>query len=116
VRVYAEDPERGFLPSPGRIQAWRAPGGFGVRVDAGVEAGDEVTIHYDALLAKLSVWGTDRAEAIARLRAALDEFALEGVRSTLPFHRRVVRHPVFLEGRYDTGFVERHLRGGKPDK
>jgi acetyl-CoA carboxylase biotin carboxylase subunit len=116
VRVYAEDPERGFLPSPGRIQAWRPPGGFGVRVDAGVEAGDEVTIHYDALLAKLAVWGRDRAEAIARLRAALDEFALEGVKSTLPFHRRVVRHPVFQDGRYDTGFVEQHLRGGKPEK
>jgi acetyl-CoA carboxylase, biotin carboxylase subunit len=116
VRVYAEDPERGFLPSPGKITAWRPPGGFGVRIDAGVEAGDEVTIHYDALLAKLVAWGRDRPEAIDRLRAALDEFALEGVKSTLPFHRRVVRHPVFLEGRYDTSFVEAHLRGGKPDK
>ena len=116
VRVYAEDPERGFLPSPGKLTAWRPPGGFGVRVDAGVEAGDEVTIHYDALLAKLVAWGRDRPEAIDRLRAALDEFALEGVKSTLPFHRRVVRHPVFLEGGYDTSFVEAHLRGGKPDK
>ncbi len=109
ARIYAEDPDRRFLPSPGRITRWRPPGGFGVRVDAGVEAGDEVTIHYDPLLAKLVSWGRDRAEAIARLRAALDEFALEGVRSTLPFHRRVVRHPVFLEGRYDTGFIETHL-------
>jgi acetyl/propionyl-CoA carboxylase alpha subunit len=112
VRVYAEDPDRGFLPSPGRIRSWRPPGGFGVRLDAGVEAGDEVTIHYDPLLAKLVVWGRDRPEAIARLRAALDEFGLEGVHSTLPFHRRVVRHPVFLAGRYDTGFIEQHLRGG----
>ena len=110
VRIYAEDPDRKFLPSPGRITRWRPPGGFGVRVDAGVEAGDVVTTHYDPLLAKLVVWGNDRPEAIARLRAALDEFALEGVRSTLPFHRRVVRHPVFLAGRYDTGFIEEHLR------
>jgi len=109
ARVYAEDPDRKFLPSPGRITRWRPPGGFGVRIDAGVETGDEVTIHYDPLLAKLVVWGRDRTEAIARLRAALDEFALEGVRSTLSFHRRVVRHPVFQEGRYDTGFIETHL-------
>jgi acetyl-CoA carboxylase biotin carboxylase subunit len=109
ARLYAEDPDRKFLPSPGRITRWRPPGGFGVRVDAGVETGDEVTIHYDPLLAKLVVWGRDRTEAIARLRAALDEFALEGVRSTLSFHRRVVRHPVFQEGRYDTGFIETHL-------
>jgi acetyl/propionyl-CoA carboxylase alpha subunit len=109
ARIYAEDPDRRFLPSPGRITRWRPPGGFGVRVDAGVEAGDDVTIHYDPLLAKLVAWGRDRTEAIARLRAALDEFVLEGVRSTLPFHRRVVRHPVFLDGRYDTGFIEAHL-------
>jgi acetyl-CoA carboxylase biotin carboxylase subunit len=109
ARIYAEDPDRGFLPSPGRITRWRTPGGLGVRVDAGVETGDAVTVHYDPLLAKLVAWGRDRAEAIARLRAALDEFALEGVRSTLPFHRRVVRHPVFQEGRYDTGFLETHL-------
>jgi acetyl-CoA carboxylase biotin carboxylase subunit len=115
VRIYAEDPDRNFLPSPGRIERWRPPGGFGVRIDAGVEAGDAVTTHYDPLLAKLCAWGNDRPEAIERLRAALDEFALEGVRSTLSFHRRVVRHPVFREGRYDTGFIEQHLQGnGRP--
>jgi len=112
VRLYAEDPQKKFMPSPGRITRWRPPGGFGVRIDAGVEAGDEVTTHYDPLLAKLSAWGRDRPEAIERLRAALDEFALEGVKSTLPFHRRVVRHPVFLEGRYDTGFIDAHMNGG----
>jgi acetyl-CoA carboxylase biotin carboxylase subunit len=111
VRIYAEDPDRKFLPSPGRITRWRPPGGIGVRLDAGVEAGDAVTVHYDPLLAKLVAWGRDRPEAIARLRGALDEFALEGVKSTLPFHRRVVRDPVFREGRYDTGFVE-YLLGG----
>ncbi|HXK23467.1 MAG TPA: acetyl-CoA carboxylase biotin carboxylase subunit [Myxococcota bacterium] len=111
VRIYAEDPDRNFLPSPGRIERWRPPGGFGVRIDAGVEAGDAVTTHYDPLLAKLTAWGNDRPEAIERLRAALDEFALEGVRSTLTFHRRVVRHPVFQEGRYDTGFIDQHLKG-----
>ena len=83
-----------------------------MRLDAGVEAGDEVSTHYDPLLAKLSAWGRDRPEAIARLRAALDEFALEGVKSTLSFHRRVVRHPVFLAGRYDTSFIDEHMKGG----
>jgi acetyl-CoA carboxylase biotin carboxylase subunit len=112
VRIYAEDPDRKFLPSPGRISRWRPPGGFGVRLDAGVEAGDEVTTWYDPLLAKLSAWGRDRPEAIARLRAALDEFELEGVKSTLGFHRKVVRHPVFLDGAYDTGFIDRHMGGG----
>ena len=112
VRLYAEDPQKKFMPSPGRITRWRPPGGFGVRLDAGVEAGDEVSTHYDPLLAKLSAWGRDRTEAIARLRAALDEFALEGVKSTLPFHRRVVRHPVFLAGRYDTSFIDEHMQGG----
>jgi acetyl-CoA carboxylase biotin carboxylase subunit len=112
VRIYAEDPDKKFLPSPGRIARWRAPGGFGVRIDAGVEAGDEVSTWYDPLLAKLSAWGRDRPEAIARLRAALDEFVLEGVKSTLGFHRKVVRHPVFLDGVYDTSFIDRHMGGG----
>jgi len=106
ARLYAEDPERRFLPQPGRIETWQPPAGPGVRVDEGVAAGDEVTVHYDALLAKLVAWGTDRAEAIDRLRRALDETRVEGLRTSLPFHRHAVRHPRFAAGDYDTGFVE----------
>jgi acetyl/propionyl-CoA carboxylase alpha subunit len=77
-----------------------------VRVDSGVEAGTKVGIHYDPMLAKLVVWGADRPEAIARLAGALAEYRIEGIRTTLPFHREVVAHPVFRSGRYDTGFVD----------
>ena len=106
ARVYAEDPARGFLPSPGRIEVFRPPGGPGVRVEAGVQAGDTVTPHYDAMLAKLVVWGTTREQAIARLERALAEFAVEGIRTSIPLHRRLLRHPDFVSGRYDTGLVD----------
>ena len=109
ARIYAEDPLRGFLPSPGRLGVFRAPAGPGVRLDAGVEAGSLVTPHYDALLAKLVVVGVDRPLALARLERALGEFAVTGVATTLPFHRRLLRHPGFREGRYDTGVAEQVL-------
>ncbi len=105
ARIYAEDPDRGFLPSPGRIRAFRPPSGPGIRVDAGVQAGDTVTPNYDAMLAKLVAWGTDRSEALARLDAALAEFAVSGIRTSIPFHRRLLRHPAFAKGSYDTGVV-----------
>jgi acetyl-CoA carboxylase biotin carboxylase subunit len=112
ARIYAEDPAKGFLPSPGRIDVFRTPDGPGVRVDAGVQAGDTVTPHYDAMLAKLVVWGATRAEAIRRLDRALGEFAVAGIRTSIPFHQQTLRHPDFLEGRYTTGFVESMLAAG----
>ncbi|MFQ5416544.1 MAG: acetyl/propionyl/methylcrotonyl-CoA carboxylase subunit alpha [Myxococcota bacterium] len=108
ARIYAEDPARGFLPCPGKIAAYRPPGGFGVRVDSGVQSGSTVSVHYDPMLAKLVVWGGDRTEAIARLERALAEFRIDGIRTTLPFHRAVARHPAFRAGHYDTGFVDAH--------
>jgi acetyl-CoA carboxylase biotin carboxylase subunit len=108
ARIYAEDPEKGFLPSPGTVTELRVPTGPGIRLDAGVEAGDAVTVHYDPLLAKLIAWGESRSGAIARLAAALDAFQLEGVRTTLPFHRWLVRHDAFRAGEIDTGFVAAH--------
>jgi acetyl-CoA carboxylase biotin carboxylase subunit len=107
ARLYAEDPARGFLPSPGRVSVFRAPSGPGLRVDAGVAAGDEVSIHYDALLAKLVAWGETRDEALARLDGALRDFAVAGVRTSIPFHRWLLRQPAFRAGRVDVGFVER---------
>jgi acetyl-CoA carboxylase biotin carboxylase subunit len=106
-RVYAEDPERGFLPSPGRIQALRVPGGPGVRDDSGVYEGWDVPIHYDPLISKLVAHGADRAEAIARLRRAVGEYRVLGIATTLPFFQRVLRHPGFVAGDFDTSFVER---------
>jgi acetyl-CoA carboxylase biotin carboxylase subunit len=106
-RIYAEDPERGFLPSPGRLQAIRAPGGPGLREDSGVYEGFEVPVHYDSMLSKLIAHGATRAQAIDRMRRALSEYKILGVRTTLPFLERVMRHPAFVAGDFDTSFVAR---------
>jgi acetyl-CoA carboxylase biotin carboxylase subunit len=111
-RVSAEDPEAQFQPSPGRISAWRPPAGPWVRVDAGVYEGAEVPLYYDPLVAKLIVWGRDRDEAIGRMRRALAEFGVAGVRTTLPFHAAVMRHHEFRAGRLSTAFVERLAMDG----
>ncbi|HWT02173.1 MAG TPA: acetyl-CoA carboxylase biotin carboxylase subunit [Pyrinomonadaceae bacterium] len=106
-RVYAENPENNFLPSPGRITHLRVPAGPGVRDDGGVEEGAEVSIYYDPMISKLAAWGRTRAEAIDRLRRALDEYAVGGIKTTLPFFRELVRDPEFIAGRLDTGFIAR---------
>ncbi|OLE54950.1 MAG: acetyl-CoA carboxylase biotin carboxylase subunit [Acidobacteria bacterium 13_1_20CM_3_53_8] len=106
-RVYAEDPENNFLPSPGRISFLRVPDGAGIRNDGGVEEGAEVSIYYDPMISKLAAWGRTRDEAIDRLRRALDEYAVGGIRTTLPFFREIVRDREFINGRLDTGFIQR---------
>ena len=99
------------MPSPGKITAYRAPEGPGVRVDSGVSLGAEVTVYYDPLIAKLICWGRDRGEAIARARRALHEYTIEGVKTSIPFHRRVLENPKFLSGQFDTSFIETELGG-----
>jgi acetyl-CoA carboxylase biotin carboxylase subunit len=114
-RIYAEDPEQNFVPAPGRIDTLRLPDGPGVRVDAGVYAGAEVPIYYDPMIAKLVVWGADRAQAIERMRRALSEFVIAGeLRTNLGFHRWLMEHPRFIKGDYDTNFIgaEWHPRSG----
>jgi len=106
-RVNAEDPARNFQPSPGTITAYHPPGGPGVRVDTHIYAGYTVPPFYDSLLAKVIVHGNSRAEALARMRQALDSFIIEGVTTTIPFLSRVMRHPDFIAGRVDTKFLER---------
>jgi acetyl-CoA carboxylase, biotin carboxylase subunit len=106
-RVNAEDPARNFQPSPGLITAFHPPGGPGVRVDTHIYHGYTVPPYYDSLLAKVIVHGNDRAEAIARMRQALDSFIIEGVTTTIPFLGRVMRHPDFVAGKVDTKFLER---------
>jgi acetyl-CoA carboxylase, biotin carboxylase subunit len=106
-RVYAEDPENNFLPSPGKISSLCVPAGPGIRDDSGVTEGDEVSIYYDPLISKLVAWGRTRTEAIDRLRRALDEYAVGGIKTTLPFFREIVRDEEFIAGRLDTGFITR---------
>jgi len=108
-RVLAEDPANSFLPCPGRITDVRLPAGPGIRVDTALRPGDEVSLHYDALIAKLIAWGRDRPEAIRRMRRALDECVVGGIRTTVPFHREVLDDAEFREGRIDIGYVDRRL-------
>jgi acetyl-CoA carboxylase biotin carboxylase subunit len=107
-RVYAEDPTSGFLPSPGTLHALRAPAGPWVRDDGGFYEGGVVPSHYDPLISKVSVWAPDRAAAIRRMRRALSEYVVTGIRTNLAFHEKLLAHPAFLSGRYDTGFIEQH--------
>ncbi len=106
-RIYAEDPANNFFPSPGTITHLREPAGPGVRIDSGVTRLSEVSIHYDPMIAKLAVWGRTRAEAIDRLKRALDEYEVSGITTTLSFFREVVTDEEFISGRLDTGFISR---------
>ncbi|MCA9519527.1 MAG: acetyl-CoA carboxylase biotin carboxylase subunit [Myxococcales bacterium] len=109
VRLYAEDPSRGFLPTSGVLRRYRPPHGPFVRHDGGFVEGDEVTTHYDPMLAKLIVWGETRDQAVRRLAAALDHYVVHGVTTNLDFLRRLVRHPAFLAGQTDTHFIDTHF-------
>ena len=113
ARIYAEDPDRNFAPSPGEITVYRPPDGLGIRVDGGVYQGATVTVNYDPMVGKLIAWGRDRSEAIDRLRRALEEFVVKGIKTGIPFHLRVLAHPKFIEGKYDTGFIDQYMDGGK---
>jgi acetyl-CoA carboxylase biotin carboxylase subunit len=105
-RINAEDPET-FIPSPGRITFFYPPGGPGVRVDTAAYSGALMPSQYDSLIAKLIVHGRDRREAITRMSRALDEFVIEGVKTTIPFHKKVLRHKDFLDGKFTTRFAEK---------
>lgn len=110
VRLYAEDPEAQFLPGSGKLQSLELPRtGDGVRIDGGVVEGDTVTIFYDPMIAKLIVHGADRTQALQRLRDALAHAEITGPKSNIAFLERLVRHPVVVEGRIDTGYLDRHL-------
>jgi len=112
-RINAECPER-FTPSPGTITTYRVPGGPGVRVDSAAYAGGVISPYYDSLVAKLIVHADTRPEAIARMKRALDEFVIEGIKTTIPLHRRIMDDPNFVKGKYSTGFLERFLSVESP--
>jgi acetyl-CoA carboxylase biotin carboxylase subunit len=107
-RINAEDPET-FIPSPGKVTALRLPGGPGVRVDTHIYAGCTIPPFYDSLIAKLIVHGEHRAEAIARMRRALHELEIEGVKATISLHKRILSSPEFVAGRVSTRFLESAL-------
>jgi acetyl-CoA carboxylase biotin carboxylase subunit len=106
-RVYAEDPERNFMPCPGVVTSLRIPGGPGVRDDSGMYEGFEIPIYYDPIISKLVAWGKDRAEAIGRMKRALAEYVVTGVKTTIPFHIRVMNNRHFIEGNFDTNFIDK---------
>ncbi|GFN30544.1 acetyl-CoA carboxylase biotin carboxylase subunit [Paenibacillus xylaniclasticus] len=107
-RINAEDSERNFMPSPGQIQFYLPPGGLGVRVDSAAYPGYTISPHYDSMIAKLIVWGATREEAIARMKRALYEFEIEGIKTTIPFHMKLLNHPKFLKGTFDIKFLEEY--------
>jgi len=112
ARIYAEDPAHGFFPSPGLITRLAIPSGPGIRSDSGVYEGWRVPLEYDPLLAKLVVWGTDRQQAVARMRRALSEYEVAGPHTNLQFFRQLLAHPEFIKGQIDTGFIDRVLAEG----
>jgi len=108
-RINAEDTERGFTPSPGRITDWHIPGGMGIRVDTHAYAGYEIPPFYDSLIAKLIAFGNTRQEALLRMSRALDEFAIEGIATTIPLHKKIIADERFVSGDYNTAFLDEFL-------
>ncbi len=109
-RINAEDPDNNFMPSPGKVIAYNPPGGLGVRVDSHLYEGYSVPPYYDSLIAKLVVHAEDRKSAIARMKRALEEYIIEGVKTTIPFHLKVLNHGDFQKGDYSTKFIEQNIK------
>ncbi|HEX6436185.1 MAG TPA: acetyl-CoA carboxylase biotin carboxylase subunit [Candidatus Binatia bacterium] len=105
-RIYAEDAENDFMPCPGKIEGLRLPEGLGLRNDCGVYEGAEVPIYYDPMIAKLITWGENRVEAILRMRRALREYQVRGIKTNISFHQWILRHPNFMSGKVHTGFID----------
>jgi acetyl-CoA carboxylase biotin carboxylase subunit len=108
-RINAENPDKNFMPSPGEVTIWHAPGGPGIRVDSHVYQGYHILPNYDSLIAKLIVWGRDRKEAMDRMRRALNEFVIDGIHTTIPFHLKVLDNEDFKAGIVSTHFIEKHF-------
>ncbi|RPF55664.1 acetyl-CoA carboxylase biotin carboxylase subunit [Aquisalibacillus elongatus] len=107
-RINAEDPFRNFMPSAGKVEMYLPPGGLGVRVDSAAYTGWNIPPYYDSMIAKLITYDQTREEAIKRMNRALDEFVIEGIFSTIPFHKRMMNHPVFIQGEFNTKFLEEY--------
>ena len=107
-RINAENPEKNFMPSAGRIELYLPPGGLGVRVDSAAYPGYMIPPYYDSMIAKLITYGATREETIARMKRALSEFVIEGVHTTIPFHLKVLEHETFVSGDFNTKFLEKY--------
>lgn len=107
-RINAENPEKNFMPSPGKIEMYLAPGGLGVRVDSAAYPGYSIPPYYDSMIAKLITYGKTREEAISRMKRALSEFVIEGIHTTIPFHQKLLNHEKFIKGEFNTKFLELH--------
>lgn len=110
-RINAENPDKNFMPSPGLINLYHAPGGPGVRVDSAVYQGYTVSPYYDSMVGKLIVWGATRQEAIARMKRALEEYVIEGIHTTIPFHLKVLDNAFYQRGEVYTNFIQRRILG-----
>ena len=108
-RINAEDPDKGFMPCPGIIDGYIAPGGPGVRVDSHMYTNYKIPPFYDSLISKLICWGKDREEARLRMLRALDEFAITGIKTTIPFHQKILKNRFFIKGEFNTNFINEHM-------
>jgi len=108
-RINAEDPDNNFRPSPGKIEYLHFPGGFGIRIDSHIYNDYIIPPYYDSLVAKMIVWGTDRKHAISRAKRALEEFKIEGIKTTISFHQKVLENENFIKGDFDTSFIDLHI-------
>ncbi len=108
-RINAEDSEKDFMPCPGKINGYIAPGGFGVRVDSHSYTGYSIPPYYDSMIGKLICWGVDREDARTRMLRALDEFVITGIKTTIPYHKKLLTNDVFISGNFNTGFITEHM-------
>jgi acetyl-CoA carboxylase biotin carboxylase subunit len=114
-RINAENPANQFMPSPGRVEKYLAPGGFGVRIDSAVYPGYEISPFYDSMVTKVIVWGKNRQDAIQRMKRVLGEFIIEGIHTTIPFHQTLLNHEMFIKGDFNTGFLEKYKKDFSAD-
>ncbi|HAB54059.1 MAG TPA: acetyl-CoA carboxylase biotin carboxylase subunit, partial [Ignavibacteriales bacterium] len=108
-RINAEDSDKNFMPCPGQVNGYIAPGGPGVRVDSHMYTNYKIPPTYDSLMGKLICWGKDREEARIRMLRALDEYAITGVKTTIPFHQKILKHPKFIDSDFNTSFIPPHM-------
>ena len=108
-RINAEDADKDFMPCPGEIRGYIAPGGFGVRVDSHSYTGYKIPPYYDSMIGKLICWGVDREDARKRMLRALDEYVITGIKTTIPYHKKILTNEVFISGKFNTGFIPEHM-------